>query len=344
MWRVRPVCEAFFVGGKIMTTEVPHQLSIDEQLEHLKSLGIILESKTREKDLKTISTVGYYKLKEFAMAFDSSEGVAEGRQIHFSNLTFHQLITRYYQDKNLRINVLHAIESIEVYLQNELAAILGEKYGPFGYLKYSNWCDRSIPKFEIEERQYRFKKSLLRQVKKSQIPDIKYSKNLNTDGFPSVWLMIDTLTIGSTNALLSVMSKTNLQILSNKFDCTPSELLSWLGCLNLVRNICCHNSDLVDIKFRTKPMVPAIFSDQILRINNKFSNRIAIAVFIILKLMNSVNAKYDFSAIRRSLNSIINGDEQLANVLGFSNLDSLKSLPKSRTNRHYIHHKNIRHK
>ena len=314
--------------------ENPHQLNIEDQLEHLEAMGIKLDASTREKDLKTISTVGYYKLKEFAMAFDSSTGESQGQQIHFDNLTFNQLITRYYQDKNLRINVLHAIESIEVYLQNELAAILGEKYGPFGYLKYSNWCDRSIPKFEIESRQYKFKKSLLWQVKKSQIPDIKYTRNLNSDGFPTVWLMIDTLTIGSTISLLQSMSKTNLELLSNKFDCTPHELLSWLGCLNLVRNICCHNSDLVDIKFVTKPIVPEEFSDEILRVHDRYSNRIAIAIFIILRLMNSVNHKYDFSAIRRSLGSIVNGNEDLAHILGFQSRNSLRKLPKSR-GKHY---------
>lgn len=296
------------------------QLTIEEQRQRLERLGIFFKFSDRERDLLSIRTIGYYKLKEFAMPFNISGKSEDGSNIQFSGIDFGELVTRYYQDKNLRINLLHAIESIEVYLQNELAYVLGSKYGAFGYLRFSNWCNRRKSKFDVEEKQYYFKKSLLKKIRKSNMPDIKYERNVNSDGFPSVWLMTDALTFGDTLTLLKIMAPSNLKTISDKFNCTSKELLSWLGCLNLVRNICCHNSDLLDISFTTQPMVPKDYADEIFfsEKGHSYSRRIAIAIFIVIKLMKSVDPRYNFRKVQVSLRNIINGNDDLAIGLGFA--------------------------
>lgn len=317
------------------------RLTIQQQVQRLQDLGIEMSPDSNaERNIETVNTIGYYKLKEFAMPFNTILNTEDGTKVKFEGITFKQLITRYYQDKNLRINVLHAIESIEVKLQNEVSYVLGKKYGAFGYLSFSNWCNRiDNTRFEIEGEQYRFKKALLKKVKKSQLPDLKYKHNMNVDGFPTVWIMIDALTFGDTVHLLKYMSKNNLTAISNQFNCTPNELMSWLECLNLVRNVCCHNSDLLDYQFITKPIVPQSYINDIYRNKNgKFSNRIAIAIFIIQELMKSVNAKYNFGAIEKSLSKIIGEREDLANSLGFANHKAIKALHVSRRTRKHDHH------
>ncbi|WP_125605239.1 Abi family protein [Lapidilactobacillus bayanensis] len=307
----------------------PPQLTFEEQREKLEKLGIVFNQQEEARDIRTIETIGYYKLKEFAMPFNRPVA-GSTEKIHFENLTFKALIARYYQDKNLRINILHAIEDIEVFLRNEVAKLLGEKYGAFGYLRFANWCDRTQPKFTIEEQQYRFKKNLLKKVKKSNMPDIRYSDNLNNDNFPTVWLMIDALTFGDIVSLLKILSKGNLRIISKKFDCTAEELLSWCGCLNLVRNICCHNADLLDIKFTTAPKIPTAYANNLVHTGNDYTRGIAVAVFIVMKLMQNVNPKYDFGDVQASLKSIVNRNQNLAIDLGFIDLDALNKIPSVR--------------
>ena len=115
------------------------QLDYEKQLKRLSEYGIKCDSNKHDMDVETLETIGYYDLKEFALPFNVAKhkGMA-----HFENLSFKQLLTRYYQDKNLRINILHAIECIEVFLENRFAYILGKQYGPFGYLNFNSWCDR----------------------------------------------------------------------------------------------------------------------------------------------------------------------------------------------------------
>lgn len=305
------------------------QLSIPDQLDRLKERGLITKPSDRDRDLHSVEVIGYYKLKEFAYPFSSLD---ENGVLRYSNITFSELITRYYQDKNLRIYLLHMIEDIEVTLNNRLSYLLGEKYGAYGYLRFSSWCNRNISKFKIEEKQYYFKRDLLKKIKRSNLKDIQEKHNLNSDGFPTVWLMIDALTFGDTINLLKIMSKNNLKVIAKEFNCTSSELLSWLGCLNLVRNICCHNSDLLDIKFKTKPKVPKAFEDDIYKRGELSSNSIAVAIFIAVFLMKSVNHKYKFNDIIRSIHSIVDYKLSRSNSLGFMKVNSIAAI-----NNNHVH-------
>lgn len=303
-------------------------LTTHQQLERLIELGIKSSPRNIQKDEEALETIGYYKLKEFAMPFNINSNRQDGENLNFNGVSMKQLVSRYFQDKNLRVNVLHSIESIEVTLQNQVAYLLGRKYKAFGYLNFANWCNREkFKRFDVEKEQVYFKQKLLKKVKKSQLPDMQYGHNLNDDGFPTVWLMIDALTFGDTVNLLKYMSKTNLKAISESFDCTPSELLSWLECLNLVRNVCCHNSDLLDIKFKTKPMVPANYAENLYHVKTgHYTDKIAIAIFIIQQLMLSVNSNYDFGAIEQALYNIIGQSDEAAHTLGFADGKSILAL------------------
>jgi abortive infection bacteriophage resistance protein len=183
----------------------PRNLTNEEQRELFAKRGIIFEHGDPKRDASKIQEIGYYKLKDFAYPFSH----VEHSELVYSNLTFYDLLKRYYQDKNFRIYVLHAIEDIEVYLNSVVASVLGNRYGAFGYLDFKQWCNRSINKFKIEELQYHFKKDLLKKIKRINIPDLEFKNNLDKDGFPSVWLMVNCLTFGNTIHLFLIMSKRN---------------------------------------------------------------------------------------------------------------------------------------
>lgn len=68
---------------------------------------------------------------------------------------------------------------------------------------------------------------------------------------------MEVLTLGELVFLYRRMS-VKTKIIATKFNTNQTELLSWLECLNLIRNICCHNSNLVNIKLTTKPKIPKI--------------------------------------------------------------------------------------
>ena len=89
------------------------------------------------KQLKTISTLGYYNLKNYALPYYDSESSS------YQNIHFDDLVARFYRDKHLKQAVLHAIEDIETTLNTKISNVLGRKYGPYGYLDFRIWCQRN---------------------------------------------------------------------------------------------------------------------------------------------------------------------------------------------------------
>lgn len=292
-----------------------------EQRQLFEDRGIIFFENCHEHDIKKIQEIGYYKLKEFASAFadDNNEN------IKYNNLTFENLILRYYQDKNLRIYIFHAIEVIEVYLNNVVATLLG-KYNAFGYLEFKNWCNRDkLSKFQIEKKQFYFKNDLLNKIKRSSLPDLQNPDYKNCDGFPIVWLMTDCLTLGDTVHLVMDMSTNNQNLVAKKFNCRRQELLSWLKCINFIRNECVHNEDLLDLILATKPLVVSQFKDEMFDEANK-NDRISSIIFIIKYLINHIDNHYEFTNIYNTLNKIINHNDSTAQKLGFKNANSIECL------------------
>lgn len=301
---------------------MPSQLSPEEQRQLLEDRGIIFPQEQHEKDANKIQEIGYYRLKDLARPFSK---VINGKII-YDNLKFSKLLVRYYEDKNLRIYVLHAIEDIEVNISNNVSTLLGNNHGPFGYLDFSRWADKkSMSKFKIEEKQYYFKKSLLKQTRRSNLVDIKVSSN-KKDGFPTVWLMMNLMTLGKTVHIIKDMSENNRKKIAKNYNCRAIDFLSWIECINLVRNVCAHNSNLVDYKLETKPKLPREYKDYIYRTKGGYSNSLALILFIIKSLMNYVNPKYKFGNIFDTTRKLSLDNDLEAKKLGFSDCNAIKVL------------------
>lgn len=285
--------------------------------------GMTLDPEMRDKNINAIEAIGYYTLKQFAYPFAYRDGY---NTPDYDGLEFDFVVKRYYQDKNLRINLLHAIEDIEVSMNSLISHVLGNKYGAFGYLDFSNWADNRISKYSLEERQFYFKKSLLRQAYNSNILDLDYRENLNADNFPTVWLMTNLLTFETTSTLIRLMSPDNVKYFTDYFDCTRDELVSWLECLNFVRNICCHNSNLLDITLSTDAMAPKDYQEFLwfknINADISYTNKIALVIVIVVHMMYAINPKYRFDNIKRSFTSITRDIDGSIEKLGFKNMDA----------------------
>lgn len=91
------------------------------------------------------------------------------------------------------------------------------------------------------------------------------------------------------------------KLIADYFNCTTDELFSWLECLRLIRNICCHNGNLADLQLKIRPRAPREFINQkiLYTIPIKdhdgnlrrwlITNRIALPLAIIVHLMRCIN-------------------------------------------------------
>lgn len=299
----------------------PKELSWPEQASLLEKRGMIID----RDDAQTLQSISYYRIKQFAEPLANFN--KEKQEVNYDGVSFSEVLKRYYQDKNLRLNLLHAIEQIEVAIKTRLAYILGQNYGPYGYLDFYQWANREkFSNFQIEKSQYRFKEQLLKIVKKSSMPDLKKKENQNRDGFPTVWLAIDSLMFGGLVTIITTMSKRHLKRLAGYFNCTGNELISWIKCLNFIRNICAYNSDVIDIKLNTVPLIRQSWESNLYSIKGKNgyrpTNRLAVVIFVLVTLVSAVNTKYRWKDISSNIKNICAGNDDKARMIGFKNFES----------------------
>lgn len=309
--------------------EEPLYLSCEQQLQLFAERGM----EVKEQDVKKLEHINYYRLKEFARPLSKTKKVQGIVNVDYTGISFKEVLTRYYQDKNLRINLLHAIEKVEISLKTKIAQTLGENLGAYGYLDFSAWANKSkYKKFELEERQYNFKKNLLKVMRRSHTADLT-GKNKNKDGFPIIWLALDLLMFGDLIRMLETMSKKNLKKIAACYDCETSELISWMKCLNFVRNVCAHNSNIIDLKLQTTPVQKVEWNDILFLLQDKNgekrqSNRLAIVLLIIRHLVSQINEHYNWKRLRSNVSTICAGKEKNANLLGFSSLKAANKVFK----------------
>lgn len=318
------------------------QLSYDDQLGLLAQRGCKgirtysdLEAKSNhyQKQINSLASIGYYTIKNYMYPFMNQ---IDGQ---YHNIRFDDVIARYYRDKHLKQALLQAIEDIEVALNTRISNYLGEHYGAFGYKDFSSWCQRNevnpfignhgtrMTKFELTKAQLKFLSDLQYKVKKSSLKDVQdYENDPSSKWFPSVWLMMNLLTLGDSIHLYKLMAKSGRRAISDQFGCTTEELVRWLECVNLIRNICCHNGNLIDFRLKTHPVVPIEFRGSLYQSTDGngvvYTNRIALPVFVVVKLINSINPRYKFKPLRAALHSLIDSDNA-AKRCGFASYSSI---------------------
>nr|WP_263313798.1 Abi family protein [Mammaliicoccus sp. Marseille-Q6498] len=305
----------------------PKPLSFQEQADLFLSRGMIIKNK--DHAIKKIENIGYYKLKEFAHPLSNVIKDQNNNSVRvYEGVEFDDIITRYYQDKNLRLGLLHAIEKIEVSLKTRISYVLGESHGAFGYLKFANWCNKKeYCKHYLYYQENKFKKELHKKIKLSRSFELHDKKNFNDEKLPSIWLMTDVLMFGDLVQILKLMSKNNITKIARYYRCSNEELLSWLKCLNFIRNICAHNSNILDIKLATAPKVYKDWNGDIFQFKDgNYSNRLAIVIFIINHFIKGINNKYQMFKITNSIHKIVGNDELRINQLGFASKQAINKL------------------
>ncbi|WP_220673116.1 Abi family protein [Weissella viridescens] len=316
--------------------------STSDLLEILSNRGMDIDDDDAELLLENI---GYYKLKEYAQPF-----FEDG---NYNNLSFKKVVKRYYYDKNLRIDLLHIIELIELSFKNQIAEVLGANHGKFGYLDFVSWAD--VDKFTTEyiiNEQTFIKKSIKKMMWKSNRAEYRVSHNLTRmedqtskmvvkgtekDEYPTVWLALDLLSLGELHHIYKLMPSLYQEKVATKYKCGTGQLNSWMGMIVLTRNICAHNTNLVDVRLKTVPKIKIewqnwIIQDQFDSGKTRYSNHLASVITPIVFLTHNIQPDYGFGSIVVDLKNLSkpvkqNG-ENLATLLGFYSRKKMLEMTK----------------
>lgn len=112
----------------------PLPMTIDEQIENLKSLGLIIENEEYAK--KILNDISYFRLiKAYSLGFKPKNGKYE------EGVTFEQIVELYLFNANFRQVTFAEIEKIEVNVRCRIANYFAGVYGVLGYMEPQNFVD-----------------------------------------------------------------------------------------------------------------------------------------------------------------------------------------------------------
>ena len=273
-------------------------LTYEEQLEKFIGRGMIIKDK--KKALERIKHISYYKIKEFSSFFMNPDGTYK------KDTYFEAVIQNFYFDKNLRMEFLKCSEKIELSIKNKIVYTLGAKYGAFGYLKFSNWCDRKISKEEILKEEERFKRKIKQKMKLfSSNPIIKdFIENNFNEEFPTIWRISEILTFGEVLRLFEIMSQKNKISVVRNYGLKIDEFTSYMNNMKLIRNLCAHNMAIINIRLKSIPKINSEISEMIIN-----PNRILTSILIMVYLIKIINPNYKFYNLYHILNQLIKRED-----------------------------------
>jgi abortive infection bacteriophage resistance protein len=202
--------------------------TLDEQLELLKSRGVIIEN---EKNAKLhLTHINYYHLAVYVKSFQQSdENVCSGT-------TFDQILRLYQFDKKLRELLLDVLERIEISLKATIAydVSLTKEDKRFWYADSSH--------FDLEQKNQEKRNFLMKKIKNCQELYVKqFYERYQSDYLP-VWMAFEQFSFGECVKLLSILKDNDQQIIAKRYSMPYGLNLKWLKCLSFLRNICAHHA------------------------------------------------------------------------------------------------------
>jgi len=244
-------------------------MTIDEQVENLKSIGLIVEDEEYAK--KILNDISYFRLiKAYSLNLKPKNGN------YADAVTFRQIVDLYLFNANFRQIIFPEIEKIEVNVRCRLANYFAERYGALGYLKAEN--------FVSEEYHLAFIHDISEEVRRnSKAPFVKNFHNNYEGGELPIYALVEVFSFGALSKFYKNMKNPDKKVVAGSFGIGYTYFESWLESIAYVRNICAHYGRLYNAKLSKTPILYKEYSK--LGIGN---NRI-FAVLLCLKQI----LKYD---------------------------------------------------
>lgn len=231
-------------------------LTIDEQINLLKSRGLIMKDERFAKDI--LEDSNYYRLSGYSLTLRKDDHF-------FHGVSFEDITDIYYFDQALRSLLFHYLQVIEVRVKSVYAYEFAKMYGPVSYTNPDNFNSRikGQERMTVQELENLLKKP--REMREKRLRDELFLKHYQGVDLLPIWIFIELFTFGDLSRIFAA-SKDELKIAVSKHfiknyilrkNYQGTKNVSYLDrnlhCLTTLRNFCAHGSRLFNRVFSTKP-------------------------------------------------------------------------------------------
>lgn len=253
--------------------------TIDEQVEILKSKGLIIDDEYNIKEI--LLRENYFFISGYRHPFMDNTNNKKFKV----DTNFRELYALFNFDRQLRNIVFKNLLIIENNLKSVFSYQLSKNYGfkEKDYLKISNFNTSSDKIRQVNDLLHKIK----RQIRVNGGQHSATTHYIYNYGYVPLWVAIKVLSFGIVCELFSIMKRKDQEEIATIFHLSVEELLVYLPILANYRNLCAHEDILYEHK--TATMIPANMYHRELGIDNNENfvqgRNDLFALIIILKCM-----------------------------------------------------------
>lgn len=242
-------------------------LTHDEQVERIKSKGIIIDDEELLKNILQFHS--YHRINDFVDVISYHNNTMR-------TIAIERVYDLYEFDRSLRKLLLTILEPIEVSLKAHIIYLIAMKYGPLGYSDHRN--------FNNQKYHEQFLRHLTDQLGHgAESIDLRQIKRRAR--FVPVWLALESASFGLVSQLYSNLSLSDQGDIGIRYyGIKPHYLRTWYHSLASIRNICAHYGRL---SYRPLKITPKLFDKE------KKAGMKNESIFAILYIMGKLTTNHD---------------------------------------------------
>lgn len=295
-------------------------MNLEEQLEILKSRGLIVEDETKAKII--LLRENYFFLSGYRHVFLRSSK----DRTYVPGVTFDELYALFTFDRNFRNIIFKNLLIIENNIKSILSYQLSKKYGykEKDYMKPSNFTQDAKKVRQVND----LIKKMKRQIRVNGKQHSATYHYISNYGYIPLWILVKVLSFGLVGELYSILKVEDQLSISEMYHLDVEVLSTYLSILANYRNLCAHEDILFerrieknihDTKYHKMLNIPVMDDEYIYGKNDLY------AVIIILKqllsedefrlLINEIS--YEVDLLNGRIDSI--PFEKILDRMGFPN-------------------------
>ncbi|HIX18606.1 MAG TPA: Abi family protein [Candidatus Gemmiger faecavium] len=213
-------------------------LTLDKQVELLKSRGLIIEDDEYAKNL--LASVNYYRFSAYSLTLRRND-------VFNPDTKLQDIYYLYNFDARLRSFVLKYTPKVEVLLRAHMSYIHSKNHGALGYLDSSTFKD---PWYHAL-----FLSRLQKLLNDSKEAFVLHHRN-DLDGQYPFWVAVEVMTFDLASKCLQNMNNQDQVEIAKYYSIHLRFLANWMHCVVIARNIAAHNGRFYNRPISTKPTIP----------------------------------------------------------------------------------------
>lgn len=262
--------------------------NLDEQIEILKSKGLIINDVAKAKEI--LLKENYFFISGYRHLFMRSN--KDNKFIE--GTTFEELYGMFLFDRKIRNIMFKYILVVENNLKSIISYQLSKKYGykEKDYLNPQNFTQDSIKSRQVKDVLNKMK----RQIRVNGSKHTATMHYIDNYGYIPMWILVKVLSLGIISELYNILKADDKLVIAEMYKIDAEILGIYVSLLANFRNLCAHEDILYD--HRTQRVIPDHKYHQMLdidRIDDEyiFGKNDLFALIIILKQMLSENEFHD---------------------------------------------------